>query len=133
MNTWNRQVQSRMERTVWNTGGCTSWYLDANGLNTTVWPGTTGAFRRETRTVDLAEYEVVRRGGEPRPERVAATPASGTAPTGRTAPTGPTSRAGKAAPEAVPSGAVASGAVVPGGVVSEGAPAAAVTAEGSAA
>ncbi|WP_078626303.1 flavin-containing monooxygenase [Streptomyces sp. NRRL S-241] len=57
---WNRQVQARMERTVWNTGGCTSWYLDANGRNTTVWPGTTGEFRRETRSVDLAEYEVVR-------------------------------------------------------------------------
>ncbi|MEU9083162.1 NAD(P)/FAD-dependent oxidoreductase [Streptomyces sp. NPDC048357] len=60
VNQWNRQVQARMERTVWNTGGCTSWYLDAQGRNTTVWPGTTGEFRRETRSVDLAEYEVVR-------------------------------------------------------------------------
>ncbi|MET7788775.1 NAD(P)/FAD-dependent oxidoreductase [Streptomyces sp900116325] len=57
---WNRRVQERMKRTVWNTGGCTSWYLDANGRNTTVWPGTTGEFRRATRTVDLGEYEVVR-------------------------------------------------------------------------
>ncbi|MGW6574651.1 flavin-containing monooxygenase [Streptomyces sp. NPDC054945] len=62
VNRWNRQVQARMERTVWNTGGCTSWYLDAQGRNTTVWPGTTGEFRRETRGVDLAEYEVVRVG-----------------------------------------------------------------------
>ncbi|MCT9091975.1 NAD(P)/FAD-dependent oxidoreductase [Streptomyces sp. ASQP_92] len=57
---WNRRVQERMKRTVWNTGGCTSWYLDANGRNTTVWPGTTGEFRRATREVDLGEYEVVR-------------------------------------------------------------------------
>ncbi|MFD4031607.1 flavin-containing monooxygenase [Streptomyces sp. NPDC058637] len=57
---WNRHVQERMKRTVWNTGGCTSWYLDDEGRNTTVWPGTTGAFRRATRTVDLGEYEVVR-------------------------------------------------------------------------
>lgn len=57
---WNRRVQERMKRTVWNTGGCTSWYLDANGRNTTVWPGTTGEFRRATRTVDLGEYEVIR-------------------------------------------------------------------------
>lgn len=57
---WNRRVQERMERTVWNTGGCTSWYLDANGRNTTVWPGTTTEFRRATRRVDLAEYEVLR-------------------------------------------------------------------------
>ncbi|MEV0412693.1 NAD(P)/FAD-dependent oxidoreductase [Streptomyces sp. NPDC050448] len=68
VNQWNRQVQARMERTVWNTGGCTSWYLDAQGRNTTVWPGTTGEFRKETRSVDLSEYEVVRlREGEPEP------------------------------------------------------------------
>ncbi|MFF5404097.1 flavin-containing monooxygenase [Streptomyces misionensis] len=57
---WNHKVQERMRRTVWNTGGCTSWYLDASGRNTTVWPGTTGEFRRVTRHVDLGEYEVVR-------------------------------------------------------------------------
>ncbi|MFE7131558.1 flavin-containing monooxygenase [Streptomyces sp. NPDC057638] len=57
---WNRGLQERMRRTVWNTGGCTSWYLDAAGRNTTVWPGTTGEFRRVTRAVDLAEYDVVR-------------------------------------------------------------------------
>ncbi|MEY9840176.1 flavin-containing monooxygenase [Streptacidiphilus sp. EB103A] len=58
---WNEEVQRRMATTVWNTGGCHSWYLDANGTNTTLWPGTTAQFRRETRTVDLAEYEPVRR------------------------------------------------------------------------
>ncbi|MER7478628.1 NAD(P)/FAD-dependent oxidoreductase [Streptomyces sp. NPDC126510] len=58
--TWNDRVQERMKRTVWNTGGCTSWYLDASGRNTTIWPGTTGEFRRATRRVDLAEYEVLR-------------------------------------------------------------------------
>jgi cation diffusion facilitator CzcD-associated flavoprotein CzcO len=57
---WTDRVQQRMKRTVWNTGGCTSWYLDAGGRNTTVWPGTTGEFRRATKHVDLAEYEVLR-------------------------------------------------------------------------
>ncbi|MFD5697651.1 flavin-containing monooxygenase [Streptomyces lasiicapitis] len=57
---WNHRVQERMKRTVWNTGGCTSWYLDANGVNTTVWPGTTTEFRTATRRVDLSEYEVTR-------------------------------------------------------------------------
>ncbi len=46
---WNDRVQERMKRTVWNTGGCSSWYLDANGRNTTIWPGTTAEFRRATR------------------------------------------------------------------------------------
>ena len=55
---------------MWNTGGCTSWYLDANGVNTTIWPGTTTEFRRATRRVDLAEYDVraARHGPAPRPE-----------------------------------------------------------------
>ncbi|MCZ4085742.1 flavin-containing monooxygenase, partial [Streptomyces antarcticus] len=92
VNTWNRHVQARMERTVWNTGGCTSWYLDAQGRNTTVWPGTTGEFRKETRTVDLAEYEVIRaqdrdRGRERIPVPVGATagPAAAAARSGRAA------------------------------------------------
>ncbi|MEU0049319.1 NAD(P)/FAD-dependent oxidoreductase [Streptomyces sp. NPDC006309] len=64
---WNRRVQERMKRTVWNTGGCTSWYQDASGRNTTIWPGTTTEFRRATRRVDLAEYEVVRAAGRSAP------------------------------------------------------------------
>ncbi|MFC7220422.1 flavin-containing monooxygenase [Streptomyces polyrhachis] len=64
---WNERVQRRMARTVWNTGGCTSWYLDAAGRNTTVWPGTTTEFRAATRRVDLAEYEVLR---APQPESI---------------------------------------------------------------
>jgi cation diffusion facilitator CzcD-associated flavoprotein CzcO len=59
---WTARVQERMKRTVWNTGGCTSWYLDASGRNTTVWPGTTAEFRKATRRVDLLEYGVVRPG-----------------------------------------------------------------------
>ncbi|WP_246574274.1 flavin-containing monooxygenase [Streptomyces genisteinicus] len=62
---WNRRVQERMKRTVWNTGGCTSWYLDASGRNTTIWPGTTTEFRSATRSVDLAEYEVTRAARRP--------------------------------------------------------------------
>ncbi|GHF10188.1 flavin-containing monooxygenase [Streptomyces morookaense] len=57
---WNRRLQQRLQRTVWNTGGCDSWYLDAEGRNTVVWPGSTGEFRRVTRRVDLAEYQLLR-------------------------------------------------------------------------
>ncbi|MFE0043211.1 flavin-containing monooxygenase [Streptomyces albireticuli] len=63
MGVWNRGLQSRMKRTVWSTGGCRSWYLDAEGRNTTLWPDTTSAFRRATRRVDLAEYQLLRAPG----------------------------------------------------------------------
>ncbi|MEI5099453.1 NAD(P)/FAD-dependent oxidoreductase [Streptomyces sp. PmtG] len=69
VNAWNRRVQERMKRTVWSTGGCTSWYLDANGVNTTVWPGTTTEFRVATRSVDLNEYEVLRAPKPPAPAK----------------------------------------------------------------
>lgn len=55
---WNDDIQRRMKRTVWNTGGCSSWYLDAHGKNTVLWPRTTFAFRRELAEFDVAAYEV---------------------------------------------------------------------------
>ena len=56
---WNRLVQERMEGTVWTEGGCASWYVDANGRNTTLWPDHTFRFRRAVRRFDPAEYEPV--------------------------------------------------------------------------
>ncbi len=44
-----RDVQRMMQGTVWVAGGCASWYLDANGKNSTLWPGFTFAFRRQAR------------------------------------------------------------------------------------
>jgi cation diffusion facilitator CzcD-associated flavoprotein CzcO len=53
---YNGRIQRRLQRTVWNTGGCASWYLDARGRNTTLWPTFTFTFRRQLRRADLAEY-----------------------------------------------------------------------------
>ncbi|MEY9948233.1 flavin-containing monooxygenase [Kitasatospora sp. GAS1066B] len=58
---WNQRLQHKMSRTVWTTGGCRSWYLTEDGKNTTLWPGSTGAFRRATRRIDLAEYDLIKR------------------------------------------------------------------------
>jgi cyclohexanone monooxygenase len=56
---WNDDLQRRMQRTVWNTGGCSSWYLDAHGRNVTLWPRTTYTFRRLTARFDPAAYTAV--------------------------------------------------------------------------
>jgi cation diffusion facilitator CzcD-associated flavoprotein CzcO len=53
---FNETVQARMRGTVWTAGGCASWYLDAHGRNTTLWPGTSWRFRTATRRFDPAEY-----------------------------------------------------------------------------
>ena len=55
---WNDWVQRRLDGTVWNGGGCASWYLDRNGDNPIMWPGTTFGFRRLTRRFDPAAYEL---------------------------------------------------------------------------
>jgi cation diffusion facilitator CzcD-associated flavoprotein CzcO len=55
---WNLDIQRRMRRTVWSTGGCSSWYLDSHGRNVTLWPRTTFTFRRLTRRFDVEHYDV---------------------------------------------------------------------------
>jgi cyclohexanone monooxygenase len=55
---WNDALQRRLKRTVWNTGGCSSWYLDERGRNTTLWPRTTAAFRSLLSSFDVAAYDV---------------------------------------------------------------------------
>jgi cation diffusion facilitator CzcD-associated flavoprotein CzcO len=55
---YDRQVQQKMRRTVWVTGGCKSWYLDARDRNVTLWPGFTWAFARQTRQFDADSYEL---------------------------------------------------------------------------
>jgi cation diffusion facilitator CzcD-associated flavoprotein CzcO len=53
---YNQRLQHRLASTVWNRGGCRSWYLDANGRNTSLWPGSTWTFRRRTRRFDPWAY-----------------------------------------------------------------------------
>jgi hypothetical protein len=55
---WNADVQRRMKRTVWSTGGCESWYIDDHGRNTTLWPRTTFSFRGLLRSFDPDAYDV---------------------------------------------------------------------------
>ena len=51
---FNAQVQQRLGSTVWN--GCKSWYIDANGHNSTNWPGFTLSYRLMTRFSSLRAY-----------------------------------------------------------------------------
>ncbi|WP_342618589.1 NAD(P)/FAD-dependent oxidoreductase [Rhodoferax sp. GW822-FHT02A01] len=51
---FNAQVQSGLAHTVWN--GCKSWYVDAQGHNSTNWPGFTLSYRWLTRTASLDAY-----------------------------------------------------------------------------
>lgn len=57
---YNDRLQARMPGTVWNSGGCSSWYIDARGRNSTVWPDFTFRFWAENRRFDADAYELTR-------------------------------------------------------------------------
>ncbi|GAA0942171.1 NAD(P)/FAD-dependent oxidoreductase [Actinocorallia libanotica] len=56
-NAFNKDLQERMRRTVWNAG-CDSWYQTEDGKQVTNWPGFTFAYRRATRRPDLRDFTV---------------------------------------------------------------------------
>ena len=55
---FNRDTDRRLKASVWNRGGCDSWYLDANGRNGVWWPGFTWRLWQRTRRLDPADYEL---------------------------------------------------------------------------
>ena len=49
-------VDRRMRGTVWVAGQCRSWYLDATGRNSTLWPDFTWKYRRRVARVNPKDY-----------------------------------------------------------------------------
>ena len=54
---WTSDVRAKLPSTVWGTG-CTSWYLNDRGVNTTIWPDFTFRFRRATRHYVAGDHQV---------------------------------------------------------------------------
>ncbi|MGO4200469.1 flavin-containing monooxygenase [Rhodococcus sp. TAF43] len=74
---YNRELQDRLSKSVWNNGGCASWYLDKHGNNTTLWPGFTFEFRNMTKQFDLGAYRSVTTGDLRVPAPAAVSTAAG--------------------------------------------------------
>ncbi|PZF98552.1 4-hydroxyacetophenone monooxygenase [Micromonospora endophytica] len=55
---WTERVDRRMRGTVWQTG-CASWYLDATGRNSTIWPGYATGYRWRLRRFRPADHQAV--------------------------------------------------------------------------
>jgi cation diffusion facilitator CzcD-associated flavoprotein CzcO len=60
-------VDRRLGKTVWNTGGCASWYIDSTGRNSTLWPDATWRYRRRVERFDPTEYALSSSPARPRP------------------------------------------------------------------
>jgi cation diffusion facilitator CzcD-associated flavoprotein CzcO len=52
------RIRNRMKESIWQAGGCRSWYLDAKGRNTTLWPDSVVAYRRSARRARLSDYRL---------------------------------------------------------------------------
>ncbi|MGD9482627.1 NAD(P)/FAD-dependent oxidoreductase [Streptomyces sp. TRM70308] len=55
---FDREIQHKLRDGVWSTGGCRSWYLDARGVNRTIWPGFTWRYWLRTRRVRPADFRL---------------------------------------------------------------------------
>lgn len=62
---YNEDVQRKLAGSVWNTGGCQSWYLDEHGNNRTLWPGYTWRYWLSTRRLREIEFEFLNKLGRP--------------------------------------------------------------------
>ena len=52
----NEEIQQRMHGTVWTEGGCRSWYLTPDGINRTLWPGFSNAFRKSVDHFEVGDF-----------------------------------------------------------------------------
>jgi cation diffusion facilitator CzcD-associated flavoprotein CzcO len=55
---YNADVDAQMVDTVWSSG-CASWYIDATGRNSTLWPDWTWRYRRRTARFDAERYRLL--------------------------------------------------------------------------
>lgn len=70
---FNEELDPELAGTVWNTGGCSSWYLDRTGRNSTMWPTFTWRFKERTSRLDLDAYTMRGVAGGPSSSERAAT------------------------------------------------------------
>jgi cation diffusion facilitator CzcD-associated flavoprotein CzcO len=56
---WSKETERRLSNSVWNAGGCSSWYIDESGRNGVWWPGFTLRLWQKTRRFNAADYDVV--------------------------------------------------------------------------
>ncbi|VVJ15931.1 Cyclohexanone monooxygenase (EC [Amycolatopsis camponoti] len=55
---FNISIQRKLAKGIWTRGGCKSWYLDAKGVNRTIWPGFTWRYWLDTRKVRREDFLV---------------------------------------------------------------------------
>ena len=57
----NQRLQKHLKTTVFNAGGCKSYYLDENGRNFAAWPWSLQELRNQLKQLDLNHYTVTQK------------------------------------------------------------------------
>lgn len=55
--TYDASLQERLAGAVWHAGGCESWYVSADGVSRTLWPGHSYSFNSATAEFDAQNHE----------------------------------------------------------------------------
>lgn len=55
---WNHAVHTALEPTVWQSGGCASWYQDGTGKNHTIYPWSTLDLMNQLRQFQAVDYTI---------------------------------------------------------------------------
>ncbi|MEA2348738.1 MAG: hypothetical protein QOG62_2525 [Thermoleophilaceae bacterium] len=56
---YNEEVRRALEGSVWNAGGCSSYYLDAHGFNASAWPWSMLSLQRRLRRFPIEAFETI--------------------------------------------------------------------------
>lgn len=56
---FNDRLQAQIRGSVWNTGGCKSWYLSSDGSNRTLWPDFTFRLRAQLSQFDWSAFDPI--------------------------------------------------------------------------
>lgn len=56
---FTRQLAQRHTAAVWQTGGCHSWYVDDDGVNRTLWPGSVREYEKRCGEENLIAYQFI--------------------------------------------------------------------------
>ncbi len=53
------ELKRKLAGTVWQDGGCASWYKDEHGFVSTIWPGSAASYQKAMTAADLRDYQLL--------------------------------------------------------------------------
>ncbi|MFE6864102.1 flavin-containing monooxygenase [Nocardia sp. NPDC057668] len=55
---WNRDKDAKLAASVWNAGGCSSYFHNDRGVNTALWPGPLRDMKEQLSVFDIENYSI---------------------------------------------------------------------------